>query len=262
MVRVKEDMTGWKMWEHGVPDSRLTVVEQTEDYVAPNGKHHAQWRCKCLCGNNADVISDGHSIKYGKILSCGCLKKIRQLEVCKKYNEYKIDGDIVVGFTSNTNKPFYVDLKNFDKIRYFCWYESIDKGMSALKTHIPKTSKIVSMHHMLGFENCDHKDRNELNNLESNMRLATIQENARNHNKQKNNTSGVTGVGWLKQQSKWRAYIYINKEHVYLGVFDNKDDAIKARLYAEKEYFGEFAPQKHLYEQYGITDNVNGGDTQ
>jgi len=22
------DMTGWKMWEHGVPDSRLTVLER------------------------------------------------------------------------------------------------------------------------------------------------------------------------------------------------------------------------------------------
>ena len=28
MARVKEDMTGWIMSEHGVPDSRLTVVCQ------------------------------------------------------------------------------------------------------------------------------------------------------------------------------------------------------------------------------------------
>lgn len=32
-----------------------------------------------------------------------------------------------------------------------------------------------------------------------------------------------------------------------------KDDAIKARLNVEVKYFGEFAPQKHLYKQYGIT---------
>lgn len=41
-------------------------------------------------------------------------------------------------------------------------------------------------------------------------------------------------------------------EVIHLGYFDNKDDAIKARLYAEQKYFKEFAPQKHLYEQYGI----------
>ena len=43
MVKVKEDMTGWKMWEHGVPDSRLTVIKQVEDYVTPKGQHHSQW---------------------------------------------------------------------------------------------------------------------------------------------------------------------------------------------------------------------------
>lgn len=33
---------------------------------------------------------------------------------------------------------------------------------------------------------------------------------------------------------------------IHLGYFDNKDDAIKARLYAEQKYFKEFALQKHL----------------
>ena len=29
------DMTGWVMKEHGIPDSRLTVIKRTEDYIAP-----------------------------------------------------------------------------------------------------------------------------------------------------------------------------------------------------------------------------------
>lgn len=37
-----------------------------------------------------------------------------------------------------------------------------------------------------------------------------------------------------------------------LGKFINKKDAIVARLKAEKEYFGEFAPQRRLFEEYGI----------
>ena len=39
MVKVKIDMTGWKMWEHGVPESRLTVIKQVNDYVTPQGVH-------------------------------------------------------------------------------------------------------------------------------------------------------------------------------------------------------------------------------
>ena len=39
--------------------------------------------------------------------------------------------------------------------------------------------------------------------------------------------------------------------------FIPKDDAIKARLTAEARYFKEFAPQKHLFEKYGIITQQN-----
>ena len=40
------DMTGWVMKEHGVPDSRITVINR-----APNKNKHVYWNCKCECGN-------------------------------------------------------------------------------------------------------------------------------------------------------------------------------------------------------------------
>ena len=72
MVKVKEDMTGWIMSEHGGPDSRLTVIRQVEDYIQPNGVHRAMYLCKCECGN--DTVARGDSIKDGSIKSCGCLQ--------------------------------------------------------------------------------------------------------------------------------------------------------------------------------------------
>ena len=38
-----------------------------------------------------------------------------------------------------------------------------------------------------------------------------------------------------------------------LGYFNIKEDAIKTRLEAEAKYYGEFAPQRYLFKQYGIT---------
>lgn len=38
MVKVKEDMTGWIMSEYGVPDSKIKVIKQTEDYIKKNGQ--------------------------------------------------------------------------------------------------------------------------------------------------------------------------------------------------------------------------------
>ena len=60
-----------------------------------------------------------------------------------------------------------------------------------------------------------------------------------------------------KESNKWAAYIKINKKMKRLGRFIKKEDAIRARLQAEKEYFGEFAPQRHLFKEYGIEDDFS-----
>lgn len=67
------DMTGWDMRDHGIPDSRLTVVERAKDYVEPSGGRRAQWRCRCSCGN--EIITRGKDLRNGKVKSCGCLKQ-------------------------------------------------------------------------------------------------------------------------------------------------------------------------------------------
>jgi hypothetical protein len=109
------------------------------------------------------------------------------------------------------------------------------------------------MHAYLGYKNYDHIDRNALNNCKSNFRKATVAENARNHSLRKDNKSGFSGVYWEKESNKWLAYIRDNGKMKKLGRFANKIDAIKARLQAEVRYYGtDFAPQRHLFEEYGI----------
>lgn len=75
MVNVKEDMTGWEMCEHGVPDSRLTVIKQTEDYIEKSGKHRARWMCECSCKEKNIVAVIGRHLRKGLVKSCGCLKR-------------------------------------------------------------------------------------------------------------------------------------------------------------------------------------------
>ena len=54
------------------------------------------------------------------------------------------------------------------------------------------------------------------------------------------NTSGVTGVNWLKKNQKWRAYINVGDKQINLGSFVDKEDAIKARKEAEIKYGRRF----------------------
>lgn len=70
----KIDMTGWVMKEHGILDSKLTVLYEDKEYVK-NRKTLVgpYWLCKCECGNITTVL--GQSLRNGNTKSCGCLKK-------------------------------------------------------------------------------------------------------------------------------------------------------------------------------------------
>ena len=240
------DMTGWIMSEHGVPNSRLIVIYRVEN--SKNGK--AKWRCVCSCNEHNEIVAHGVNLRNGNTLSCGCLLRETASQTHKKYNEYDISGEYGVGWTSNTNKEFYFDLEDYDKIKDYCWYENSVKGMSTLVAHVK--NKLMTMHTLLGFKNYDHIDRNELNNRKSNLRIATASQNSMNQNLSKRNTSGVIGVCWKNLTQIWEAWITCNHSTIYLGSFHNKRDAIKARLLAEAKYFGEFSPQQHLFEEYGV----------
>lgn len=78
------------------------------------------------------------------------------------------------------------------------------------------------------------------------------------HSKSIKNKSGVVGVSWNKKRNNWKSVLIFDGKENYLGNFKSKDDAIKARLLAEIQYYGECAPQKHLFNQYGI----NGGENE
>jgi hypothetical protein len=75
----------------------------------------------------------------------------------------------------------------------------------------------------------DHIDRNPLNNKRSNLRLATTRENNLNRSPQRNNTSGHTGVDFLKAKNRYRVR-YRGKQ---VGLFRTEEEAIAARSHAE-----------------------------
>ena len=90
----------------------------------------------------------------------------------------------------------------------------------------------------------DHVNGIRTDNRLDNLRLATRSQNQWNSCKRKNNTSGLKGVSWIKQQQKWQAQIAIFGKDKYLGLFATKEEAYAARLEAEKNYHGEFVPSE------------------
>lgn len=252
MVTVKEDLVGQTF-------GRLTVIKQVEDYISPGGYRAAQWLCECSCPDRNKVVVVGSKLKNNHTCSCGCFQKEQTSLSNKKdnlYSEMLVDenGKFFIGWTSNTNEEFYFDATDYDLISKYHWYEHINSknGYHALEAIDPDTNKHIRMHYLIIGKHCDHEDRNPLNNRRYNLRLATALENSQNRSVAKNNTSGVIGVYWEKKRNKWNAKITVDKKQINLGRFENKEDAIKARLLAENIYFKEFAPQRHLFDQYSV----------
>lgn len=75
-------------------------------------------------------------------------------------------------------------------------------------------------------EQIDHKDRNSLNNAWDNLRDGTYINN-KNLSMNKSNTSGVTGVYWNQNLSKWVAFSGHEGKVVYLGLYHDIEEAEK-----------------------------------
>lgn len=232
---------------------RLTAKERS-----PNKRGKTMWLCECSCENKTICIVAASDLKSGKTKSCGCLEIESRRETAKKNkkeNKVDLSGEYGVGWTLNTNKEFYFDLEDYDKIKGYCWYERIDRtGYHVLRTnmYVDGKRKTIPMHQHLGFYGYDHHNRNPLDNRKSNLYMATSSENNCNQSVQKNNTSGYTGVIWHEKSMLWEAFLMKDKEVKLQKYYVHKNDAIVARLIAEKEFMGEFAPQRHLFEKYGI----------
>ena len=213
---------------------RLTVIKRT----GSNKYKKALWLCKCDCdGNEKEYISS--QLLSGKTKSCGCLQKENVSKTRKKYNTYDLTGEYGIGYTSNTNEPFYFDLEDYDKIKDYCWSKNEDEYI------VTKINNTTLFQHRIIMnarkdEEVDHIFHKNYDNRKSQLRICTISQNGFNMLKAKDNTSGVKGVRWHKRDNKWEAFIVVNKKQIYLGYFTDFEDAVKERKEAEIKYHGDF----------------------
>ena len=81
--------------------------------------------------------------------------------------------------------------------------------------------------------------KHKIDNRISNLRYVTQVENNMNKHLAKNNTSGVKGVVWQKNDQGWSARIQKNGKRIS-RFFHNFDDAVKWRKDMEEKMFGEY----------------------
>lgn len=236
------DMTGWVMKEHGVDNSRWTVIKRMDN----NPQQQSMWLCRCECGN--EKIVEGNKLRTGWSKSCGCYNNDVFKNNISKQNVYDLTGDYGKGWTVDTNLEFWFDIEDYELIKDYTWSE--EHGYIINKLTRTYLHKLIT--HTDHTQIVDHVKSRRYDNRKSELRIVTSEQNAYNKSYMSNNTSGFIGVVWNKKNLCWQAQIGYQHKSIYLGSFDNKEDAIIARLLAEKKYFGEFAPHQDLFAQYHI----------
>ena len=241
MVNIKEDLTGLEF-------ERLTVLKRIEDRIMNNGQAKAQWLCECSCKEHNQIRVLGVDLKRKHTKSCGCLAREKAMEVGKSrhyINKYNLEGEHGIGFTKK-NEQFWFDKEDYQLIKDYCWYYNKKGYVEAYD--FDKDTHITLHRLIMGFPSApldvDHKThppRNEhkVDNRKANLEIVTKSHNSMNHVTLMNNTSGCSGVNWLKHLNKWRARIVVDHKEIHLGVFEDIQDAIEARRNAEIKYFGE-----------------------
>ena len=181
-----------------------------------NGKYTEKYYLfECECGNKK--IINLSNVRAGKVRSCGCLYK----NIGRKINKYKKMNNYIIGYATNTNNKFYIDVDDFDKVKQYSWYEQKNGYMC----HKEKNKKYITLHRFI--TNCpngmvvDHINHNRKDNRKSNLKICTQKENANNR---KNKAKGITKIYRNK-----KIYYVVQIKGKYIGCFKDYDSALKTR---------------------------------
>ncbi len=236
----------------------------------------------CDCGN-LDKTPRNNLVR-GRKTSCGCLPRketfdkfwsqfyalikdwnpdtedpnVKKLP-CIQFKRGSTDPQTISGY-SLVDADFYEQWKEYpfiqSKLGYVSLcnskqvYEKLRKGNTSSKPR-----KAYKLHHLVfgctNFSNyvIDHIDSNPANNVRSNLRLATIQQNSFNQTKRKSETvSKYKGVTFLESKPKpkkstwkpWKASLRANCKD-YIKYCETELEAAKAYNEMAVKYHGEFA---------------------
>lgn len=202
------DLTGLKV-------NMLTVLKLSR----MNGGQRI-WLCLCDCGLEKEIY--GQTLKAGVAKSCGCLTR-HGMTGTKIYKTWK-----------NTKDRCYNE-NNDSYERYG------GRGIKVCERWIEKYSGFPNFFEDMG--ECPEGmslDRIDPNGDYSpeNCRWATPSVQAFNTRLLSSNKSGVSGVWQDPETNSWVVTIGFQGKRVYIGSYLKFEDAVEARIQAEKDYFG------------------------
>lgn len=210
--------------------------------VKIQGKTKTYWKCQCDCGNTC-VVEDSH-LKNGHTKSCGCRRRIRLQEKRLDLTGQRYGRLVVLGPAAGIAETM---------------------GSEEMKNGQTGTEQIERPGRMSDYWLCQCDCGKQCICRKENLRSGVtrscgcLQEEQRKVNMKKaihftegtcveriacrrtfsNNTSGHRGV-YRRENNRWRASIGFQGKSYNLGSFATYEEAVQARLDAEKRFYDPF----------------------
>ena len=207
---------------------RLVVLEPTEE----RQQGSVIWKCKCDCGNICYVSRS--NLEQGYTKSCGCLHlqlvKERNKEIHTKQLEGQRFGRLVAIEPTNKRDGSFI-----------IWKCKCDCGNI---TYVNSHNLLHKNTFSCGCLNAEKARNNATKNI-SEFKKENYIENTRidfltRTTKNKNNTSGYTGVYLRKKDEKYVAYLEFKGKRKFIGSFDTAEEAAEAREKMKNEIVNPF----------------------
>ncbi|MCD7751196.1 MAG: transcriptional regulator [Lachnospiraceae bacterium] len=188
------------------------------------------WHCVCDCGGEVDAPL--HQLQAGYRKSCGCLSKpARKAFVGQRFGKL-----VVTGYAGKENGMHqWTCLCD-------CGRETV-VGQSLLQSG--KTKSCGCMRAEAARDSLKLVDGTSVKMLERNT-----------EKRYSTNTSGRTGVYPQRKTGRWASQIVFKGKTYYLGSYEKKQDAVKAREKAE-EMYAEFL--ENYYREHAAEESTAAG---
>lgn len=211
---------------------KLLVVAEAEPRITSGGYRKRRFVCKCDCGGTVTVYAN--ELSSGRRISCGCTRgeKVRIDLTGQRF------GRLVVEKRVKLDKPRHNRIITG-------WLCKCDCGNETIQTTSDLRNFGVSSCGCAGAEAARIRlsTGDPINGLYDGTMIPAIRPGLP---ATKVSKTGVRGVCWDKSKNRYVARLTLRHKVINLGSFRSLEDARKARLKAEEEYF---APVIEAYEK-------------
>lgn len=195
---------------------RLTVMYRTEDHIYENGRKEAVYHCRCLCGNEIDVMASALRRGYSK--SCGCLRR----ELARQEKRDDISRRLRIVWRNMNERCYDKGNKRYNRYgeRGICVCDEW-RGPEGLEA-------FISWGRNNGYSEGLTIERIDVNGnyCPSNCRWASVKEQANN----RSTSRFIVVAGEKKTVAQWADQFNLKRPDIYYKTDSEIEDMIRGKM--------------------------------